>query len=86
MKAIQPIDVWVDGMLKEATNLHLTLTYDNLETEAVFAYTLCDDENTALVNGRLPIEGDDYQTWGTSTDANSDAYVYVASKLNLILV
>ena len=85
MKPITPIDVWKDGELKQATQLTLLLTYDNLDTEAVFAYTLSDGDNNALIDGRLPIDGTDYQTWGQSTDANTDAYILVASKLNLTL-
>ena len=86
MKAIQPIDLWVDGELKQATQLTLILTFDNLDTEAVFGYTLGDSDNNAFVTGRLPIEGTDYQAWGQSTDANTDAYVFAASQLNLTLV
>ena len=86
MKAIQPIDVWVDGETKQVTQLSLIIIFDNLETEAVFNYSLSDIDNNSLLSGRLPIEGDEYQTWGESLDANSDAYVYVASKLNLILI
>lgn len=86
MKAIQPIDLWVDGASKQAIQLTLVSTFDNLSTEAVFKYTLSDGENNALISGLLPIDGDDYQTWGQSTDANSDAYLYAANKLNLTFV
>lgn len=86
MKAIQPINLWVDGDSKQATRLTLTISFDNLATEAVFKYTLSDGDNNALITGLLPIDGDAYQTWGQSTDANTDAYVFAASKLNLILV
>lgn len=83
MKAITPRTVWKDGIEQEATQLSLTIKFDNLDTEAVFTYVLSDDENTALVTGSIPIEGDDYQTWGQSTDANTDAYAFAARQLNL---
>jgi len=86
MKAIQPVEVWVDGAMQEATQLTLIITFDNLDTEAVFSYTLSDGKNNALVNGKLPIDGNDYQIWGLSSDANTDAYNYAASKLNLVLI
>ena len=86
MKTIQPINVWVDGATQQATQLTLTIIFDNLDTEAVFNYVLSDNDNNALVTGRLPIEGTDYQTWGQSTDANNDAYVFAAAALNLSLI
>jgi hypothetical protein len=83
MKSITPITVWKDGVETDATQLTLTITFDNLETEAVFSYILSDKDNNALVSGLLPIDGSDYETWGQSSDANSDAYNYAANKLNL---
>jgi len=85
MKAITPITVWKDGIEQDATQLTLTIKFDNLETEAVFSYVLSDNENTALITGLLPIDGDAYQTWGESMDANTDAYIYAAGALNLTL-
>ena len=86
MKYIQPIDVWVDGITKQANKLTLLVTYDNLDTEAVINYVLSDDNNQSLVTGSVRIEGVDYQNWGTSTDSNSDAYIFVANQLNLTLI
>ena len=85
MKTIQPLDVWVNGETKQATQLTLVITFDNLETEAVFKYNLSDAENNSFVEGLLTIDGAAYQTWGQSTDANNDAYNYAASALNLVL-
>lgn len=86
MKAIRTTSVWKDGVLQNATQLTLTITFDNLDTEAVFSYVLSDDDNNALTNGLLPISGSDYEQWGLSIDANTDAYVYVANALNLQLI
>ena len=83
MKAIQLIDVWVDGTVKQVSYLTLFITFDNLETEAVFTYHLSDNDNTLLRKGSFTIDGGDYQLWGQSLDANTDAYQYAASLLNL---
>jgi hypothetical protein len=84
MKNIQPINVWVDGVTTQATQLTLVITFDNLETEAVFEYHLSDDNATSLVKGSFTISDGDYQLWGQSLDANTDAYDYAAALLNLI--
>jgi len=86
MRNITPLNVWKDGEEKTATRLTLCIKYDNLETEAVFSYTLSDDDNNALASGSLPIGGTDYETWGQSTNANTDAYIYAAGALNLTLI
>ena len=86
MKTIQPINVWKDGETKEATSLTLFITFDNLETEAVFEYHLSDLDSNSLVKGSFTIADGDYQLWGQSLDANTDAYNYAASLLNLSFV
>ena len=86
MKTIQPINVWKDGETKQATSLTLFITFDNLETEAVFEYHLSDTDSNSLVKGSFTIADGDYQLWGQSLDANTDAYNYAASLLNLSFV
>jgi hypothetical protein len=86
MKTIQPINVWVDGVTKEDTQLTHFITFDNLETEAVFEYHLSDDNTTSLVKGSFTITDGDYQLWGQSLNANTDAYNYAAALLNLTFV
>ena len=83
MKNIQPINVWKDGETKAATTLTLFITFDNLETEAVFEYHLSDTDANSLVKGTFTIADGDYQLWGQSIDANTDAYNYAAALLNL---
>lgn len=86
MKAIQPINVWVDGATVSASQLTLFITYDNLQSEAVFEYHLSDANNVSLISGSFTIADGDYQLWGQSIDANTDAYNYAASLLNLSFV
>lgn len=83
MKSIQPIDVWIDGSIQQASQLTLFITFDNLETEAVFRYHLSDSDNKLLIDGSFTIADSDYQLWGQSLDANTDAYNYAGSLLNL---
>ena len=83
MKAIQPIDVWVDGSTQQASQLTLVIIFDNLESEAVFEYHLSNIDNVSLIKGSFTIDGDNYQLWGQSLDANTDAYQYAGSLLNL---
>lgn len=86
MKAIQPINVWKDGATVSASQLTLFITYDNLESEAVFEYHLSDENNVSLISGSFTIADGDYQLWGQSIDANTDAYNYAAALLNLSFV
>ena len=85
MKNIQPFDIWKDGSVTTASRLSLKITYDDLNTEAVFEYHLSDENNNSLVNGTFLISGDDYQNWGQSLDSNSDAYNLASTKLNLTI-
>lgn len=41
--------------------------------------------NEILTENQLEITGQDYQNWGSTGDANNEAYVWAAQKLNLIL-
>ena len=75
--------MWKDGETKAATTLTLFITFDNLETEAVFEYHLSDADANSLVKGSFTIADGDYQLWGQSLDANTDAYNYAAALLNL---
>ena len=59
MKNIQPINVWKDGETKAATTLTLFITFDNLETEAVFEYHLSDADANSLVKGTFTIADGD---------------------------
>ena len=72
MKNIQPINVWKDGETKAATTLTLFITFDNLETEAVFEYHLSDTDANSLIKGTFTIADGDYQLWGQSINANTD--------------
>ena len=42
--------------------------------------------NEVLVENQLEISGQDYQSWGSTGDANNEAYIWAAAKLNLTLI
>ena len=93
MKQIQPIQIWKNGTLVTATHLSLSINYDNLQDTAVFLYRLCryitqNDEQTleTISEGNQSIMGEDYASWGTTQDANEEAYTIIAGKLNIQII
>lgn len=42
--------------------------------------------NDILIENQLEISGQDYQNWGSTGDANDEAYLWATSKLNLTLI
>jgi hypothetical protein len=79
---IQPVSIWVNGQSKQANELDARIIYDDLATSATFYYELKDSSMTLSV-GNISMDGQDYEDWDNS---NSEAYVYIASKLNLTIV
>jgi hypothetical protein len=86
MKQIQPVSIWANGVNSQATQLSLTIVADNLSTSATLYYQLLTEEGTQLAQGNLTIDGEQYQTWGESSDINTEAYSIAATKLSLILI
>ena len=83
---ILPFDVSSNGETKVAVSLRLYVSYDDLSSQAAFQYALCDVNNLVIYEGQLLINGTTYLNWGTSGDFNQEAYVIVASALNLTLI
>lgn len=86
MRNIQPLTIWKDGQNLEVSVLKMIITYDNLDTYAVFQYDLCNVEVKSLTSGNISINGDNYNNWSNGGNSNDEAYQYVASALNLILL
>ena len=86
MKAIQPVLIWVNGANAQATQLSLSIINDNLSTSATLYYQLLSEDGTQLAQGNLTIDGEQYQSWGESSDINNAAYEIAATKLALTLV
>jgi hypothetical protein len=86
MKQIQPVSIWYNGQMVQATILNMASISDNLSTSATFLYQLFSIDNAPLNNGNLTMEGTDYVNYSTNTDSNDYAYQWGAGKLNLTLV
>jgi hypothetical protein len=94
MKTIQSVNVWQNGQVKSATKFNMNSVFDDLETSATFYYELLsvsqDEEGnevlTQVAQGNLVMNGEDYQNWNTSEDANKDAYIWGANQLSLTIV
>jgi len=86
MKQIQPVSIWYNGQMIQATLLNMTSISDNLSTECIFYYQLFSANNEQLTNGNLTMTGFDYEAYSTSPDSNAYAYQWGATQLNLTLI
>ena len=86
MKQIQPVSIWYNGQMVQATIFNMASISDNLSTEATFYYALYVNANFQVANGNLTMTGADYIAYSTSTTANDYAYEWGATQLNLTLV
>ena len=82
MKTIQPIQLWNEGIIDNATLFDMYISYDNLSTTAVFYYSLMGETFDLLASGKIEMTGSDYQNWD---DSNEGAYLYAAYVLNLVI-
>jgi hypothetical protein len=82
MKTIQPISIWDNGIVQEASVLNAYCINDNLSTSATFYYTISSESMQQLAQGNLTMSGDDYDAWET----NNYAYDWVAAQLNLTII
>jgi hypothetical protein len=86
MKEIQPVGIWYNGAIIQATIFNLTSVNDNLSTEATFLYQLFSVDNIQLTNGNITMDGTDYSNYSSNPTSNDYAYQWGAAKLNLTLV
>lgn len=86
MKQIQPVSIWYNGSMIEATLFYLFGAADNLNTSANFNYQLFSADNINLAAGNLTMSGANYTTYSTSPDSNDFAYSWGATQLNIILI
>ena len=85
MKTIQPVTIWYNGQMLQATIFNMVSVRDNLSTSATFYYQLSNDQKIQLADGNLTMDGFDYEAYSTSPDSNAYAYTWGAGKLNLTL-
>jgi len=81
MKQIQPISIWDKGKNKQADILNAFGTDVKLGTSAEFYYTIS-NENEQLAQGKLTLEGEDYQLW----EGDVFAWDWIAEQLNLTII
>jgi len=82
MKTIQPVSIWFNGQTDSATIFNLSCINDNLFNSATFYYELKDSSFVTIANGNLSMSLPDYATdWQT----NDAAYLWAATKLNLVI-
>jgi hypothetical protein len=86
MKQIQPVSIWYNGQMIQATLFSMESINDNLSTTATFYYKLLSANNIQLADGNLTMTGFDYQAYSTSPDSNAYAYQWGATQLNLTLI
>jgi len=86
MKQIQPVSIWYNGQMVQATIFNMTSISDNLSSEAVFYYQLLSATNQQLADGNLTMSGFDYGAYSSSPDSNAYAYQWGATQLNLTLI
>ena len=86
MKEIQPVSIWYNGQIQQATIYNMVSISDNLSTSATFYYQLFSASQLQLASGNLIMDGFSYEAYTTNTDSNAYAYSWGASQLNLTLV
>ena len=84
MTNIQPVSIWINGVVKTATSLDLISINDNLSNSCLFQYFLFDADGAQLITGNITMIGQDYIDYSSSPDSNSYAYDWACTTLNLI--
>jgi hypothetical protein len=82
MKEIQPVNVWSNGQMVQATLLNAWAINVVLGTSATFYYNLLSEGQARLAEGNLTMTGEAYQQW----TVDSYAWDWIAEQLNLTIV
>lgn len=86
MKTIEPISIWDNGSVQEASILNAYASNVVLGTSATFVYTLMEFNADPLVmrtlsQGQLIMTGEAYTQW----TIDSYAWDWIAEQLNLVI-
>ena len=86
MKTIQPVTTWNNGQTVQAKVLNAIVASDNLSTQAVFSYSLFEENDNLMLSatvaqGQLVMTGADYLAYET----NNYAWDWVANSLGLTI-
>jgi len=86
MKEIQPVSIWYNGIMVQATIFNMNSINDNLTDSATFYWQLFTVDKIQVAEGNLTMTGADYITYSSSPDSNDYAYTWGATQLNITLV
>jgi hypothetical protein len=85
MKTIEPISIWDNGIVQEATVLNTYANYVQLNQSATFLWVLFSTVDGQIANqlsqGNLSMTGEAYEQW----QLDEYAWDYVAAQLNLTI-
>ena len=86
MKTIEPVSIWDNGVVQQATILNAYAVNVTLNTSATFWYGLfAENEDTSqgaqLAQGNLNMTGEAYAEWSQ----DSFAWDWIAAQLNLTI-
>lgn len=81
MKTIEPVSIWDNGTDQDAVILNTYATSVILNSSATFEYTLLNEYQAPLRQGKLIMSGDAYIQWQT----DNYAWDWVAEQLNLTI-
>jgi hypothetical protein len=84
MKAIQPISLWDEGQMIQATKINC-IGQDDFNTSLGIYYQLFSDSNRLVGDGNLTINNVDYTSYNTSSNNIDYVYTWVTTKLGLTL-
>jgi hypothetical protein len=96
-KKIAPINIWVNGVSKQAQYLSVTGINDNYESSATNYWQLftkvvdeegVESQGEQVAQGNLTISGEEYVAWGDQPAMAINAWIYdwSAAKLNLTII
>ena len=88
MKAIQPIDIWINGSIQKGNFIDSVISFDNLKDSANFDWKILTSDigYNVIAQGTLIMVEPDYSIWDSTSDINQAAYEWVCNQLSLTLI
>jgi hypothetical protein len=92
MKKIQPVQIWVNGLVQTGSWINAYIINDNLQSFAIFSWAIYADgsepntQGLQLSGGNLTINEPDYSVWDSTADINQSAYEWICDQLGLTLI
>jgi hypothetical protein len=88
MKAIQPVQIWVNGSVQTGNFINAYIINDNLQDSATFYWSIftADTDGSQLSQGNITMVEPDYSIWDSTADINQAAYAWICDQLGLTLI